>query len=128
VRILADECCQADVIAALREAGHDVLSVRETDPGIADDAVASLANRDGRILLTEDLDFGELAVRHGLVRTGVILLRIADVDRGKKRLRLVQLLDTEPARVPGHFVLVETGRFRFRPLRSPPQREEGEER
>ena len=77
MRILADECCQADVIAALRKAGHDVVSVRETSPGIADQDVVALANETDRILLTEDLDSGDLAVRRWASEGGRAVISVA---------------------------------------------------
>lgn len=116
MRLVADECCPADVIAALREAGHDVLAVVETSPGLDDRGVVALANEQRRILVTEDLDFGEIAIRHALVSTAVVLLRIANVDRAMKASRLCRLLETTGDRILGHCVVVETGRFRFRPL------------
>jgi hypothetical protein len=33
MRFMADESCDFAVVRALREAGHDVLYVSETDPG-----------------------------------------------------------------------------------------------
>lgn len=45
-------------------------------PGIRDDAVLVLAHAEGRILLTFDKDFGEMALEQGkTVAPGVILLR-----------------------------------------------------
>lgn len=63
MRLLADENIAAPLVLALRAAGHDVTYVAELAPGIADDAVLSLALRQGRLLLTEDKDIGELVIR-----------------------------------------------------------------
>jgi predicted nuclease of predicted toxin-antitoxin system len=65
VRLLADECCDPRLVAALRGAGHDVRYVLESDAGASDEHVAALSAEQGRILITEDKDFGELALRHG---------------------------------------------------------------
>jgi hypothetical protein len=37
VKLLVDECCDPRLVAALREAGHDVRYVLETDPGASDE-------------------------------------------------------------------------------------------
>ena len=44
----------------LTDLGHDVLSAREIDPRATDEALLALANRERRVLITEDKDFGEL--------------------------------------------------------------------
>ena len=44
---------------ALAVAGHDVVWVRTSAPGISDPEVLEWATREGRILLTFDKDFGE---------------------------------------------------------------------
>ena len=44
----------------LTDLGHDILSAREIDPRATDEALLALANREHRVLITEDKDFGEL--------------------------------------------------------------------
>jgi predicted nuclease of predicted toxin-antitoxin system len=39
--------------------GHHVTYVADIEPGISDDSVLDIANRDGAVLITADLDFGE---------------------------------------------------------------------
>ena len=76
MRILADENFPGDAVAALRDQGHDVLWVRADAPGITDREVLSLAQAEGRIVITFDKDFGELAFRFGLpASSGIVLFR-----------------------------------------------------
>src|SRR5437870_2921947 len=56
MRLLADESFDARITSALRDAGHDVLSILETAPGISDDEVLARADSDQRVVLTEDKD------------------------------------------------------------------------
>jgi predicted nuclease of predicted toxin-antitoxin system len=62
LKFLADECCDTGLVASLRSDGHDVLYVIEKKPGIPDDEVLLDAYNEGRILLTEDKDFGSLFI------------------------------------------------------------------
>jgi predicted nuclease of predicted toxin-antitoxin system len=91
VNIVADECCDAPLIDALRNEGHDVLYVKELAPGSDDSTVLQLSVDQARILLTEDKDFGELVVRLRLPAYGVILLRVHTTDSNVKLERLRQL-------------------------------------
>jgi len=77
VQFLADESCYCAVVKALRAAGHDVSAVAESRRGADDETVIALAREQGRILLTEDKDFGKLAYADGHDTTGVLLIRFS---------------------------------------------------
>jgi hypothetical protein len=66
VRILANENFPGVAVSALIARGHDVVWIRLVTPGASDQDVLARAQADGRVLITFDKDFGELAFRHGL--------------------------------------------------------------
>jgi predicted nuclease of predicted toxin-antitoxin system len=99
MRLLAHENVPGDAVAALRQAGHDVVWVRTDAPGSSDREILNWAQTENRIVVTFDKDFGELAFRFGLpASNGIVLLRLAPIDWA------------------GHFVVVEQDRLRIRPL------------
>jgi len=116
LRFLADECCDTGLVASLREDGHDVSYVLEGKAGLSDDEVSLEAYNEGRILLTEDKDFGELVYRLKKPSRGIILIRIDVKQRHMKWLRLKKLIENYEERLPGHFVVIDTQKFRFRSL------------
>jgi len=75
ITFLADESCDFLVVRKLRSAQYDVLSVAESFPSVTDKQVLEHAIKEGRILLTEDKDFGEWVFAHGKKMEGVILIR-----------------------------------------------------
>ena len=76
-RLLADQNVPGAVVAALRQQGHDVAWVLEDAPGSPDPEVLLRAQRDDRVLVTFDKDFGELAFHRGLAASvGIVLFRI----------------------------------------------------
>ena len=75
MRFMADESCDFAVVRALRQAGHDVLYVSEADPGAEDDALVVRAYAEGRVVLTEDRDFGRLVFAASRPAAGVVYLR-----------------------------------------------------
>ena len=116
MRFLANENLPGTAVAALAAAGHDVVWVRTAAPGTTDPEVLAWAAREGRILLTFDKDFGELARGSALPSTcGVVLLR---VPMPKPSGVGQQLADLVTARDDwaGHFSVIEPGRVRMRPL------------
>jgi uncharacterized protein with PIN domain len=116
MKVLADECCDADVVDALRRDGHDVTYVVESEPGATDAEVLRRARDDERILLTEDTDFGELVYRLQRPVYGLLLLRFKPEDRALKIPRLRVFLDREQERLPGCFVVLDPDKARVRPL------------
>jgi predicted nuclease of predicted toxin-antitoxin system len=116
MRLLANENFPRLVVDALRAAGHDVTWVRTDAPGSTDPDVLARAVADGRLLLTFDKDFGELAFRLGLPATpGVVLFRSSLADPTAAADFIVRTL---AARTdwPGHFSVVDDQRIRMRPL------------
>lgn len=118
MRFLADECVDASLVAHLRAAGHDIHYMAEHRHGLSDPEVLAAACEQKRILLTEDKDFGELAVRHGHPVPGVVLLRIDPMRRALKVPRLDAALAHFGERLHGRYVVVHEDRFRSRALRS----------
>ena len=117
MKFLADESLEARLVESLRAAGHDVLFVAEMDPGISDSDVLDQANREHRVLLTNDKDFGELAFLQRQTRHGIVLFRLQSESIVLKQDRLFQLLTAHAAALPLSFTVVTDARVRLRPLR-----------
>lgn len=116
MRILANENLPRPVVAALRDAGHDVVWVRESMPGAADSEALAVAQAEHRIVLTADLDFGELAFRSGLpAQSGVMLVRLDWNDPDADDLAIVSAVNSRSDWL-GVFAVVERDRVRVRPL------------
>jgi len=116
MRILANENVPRPVVAALRGAGHDVVWVRESTRGAADSEVLAQAQAEHRIVLTADLDFGELAFRSGLAaQCGVMLIRLDWKDPDADNLAIVAAVASRND-WSGMFAVIEHDRVRVRPL------------
>jgi predicted nuclease of predicted toxin-antitoxin system len=116
MRWLADECVAAALVGRLRAAGHDVSYVAEDEASASDSAVVRLAYAEGRLLLTEDKDFGDLVFRLTMLLPGVVLLRLGQYDNTVKWARLEAVIGHFGSGLFGRFVVVEDKRFRSRPL------------
>ena len=55
MNLLADEGVDKQIVVRLREEGYSVSYVAEMAPGISDDIVLELANKEGSLLLTSEL-------------------------------------------------------------------------
>ena len=70
----------------------------------------------GRILLTEDKDFGELVFAAGQRSCGVVLFRFPEHTRHLLVERSLYLLDRHADHLENSFIVVEPERIRFGPL------------
>jgi predicted nuclease of predicted toxin-antitoxin system len=119
VRWLADECVDAPLVRQLRDAGHDVVYVAEVASGMTDREAIAQSHREDRILLTEDKDFGELAVRWRVPLPGLVLLRIDQGHRAIKWSRLDAAIQKLGEGMMAHYTIIDEVRFRIRPLAVP---------
>jgi predicted nuclease of predicted toxin-antitoxin system len=117
VRFLADECCPAPIVAALRTAGHDVLHALESHAGASDRNLAELARREDRIVITEDYDFGELAVRGQLSLPGLIILFLNEATSEIRAARVLEIVEAVDEGLRGQLTIIDVRRTRRRALR-----------
>ena len=116
MRLLANENFPLDAVEALRVNGHDVAWIREDARGSRDDEVLARAQKEERILITFDKDFGELAFRSILpASSGVILFRISAPSSRVVAHAAVQALASRKD-WGGHFSVIEDHRIRMTPL------------
>src|SRR6266540_2676142 len=113
MEFLADESCAFAVVRALRSAGHEVVAVAEISPRADDEVVLDLADRNARILLTEDKDFGRLVYAHQRSTGGVILIRFPPWARHFLPSTVLKLAAERGADLAGRFVVVQPGRIRL---------------
>ena len=123
MRLLADENIPGPIVRRLRVDGHDVVYVAEVGHGEEDPEVLDRAGRGGRLLLTEDRDFGQLVyLQQRPAAPGVVYLRLGDVPLQVSVDAVAQVLSSGLV-LEGQFTIVSgTGRVRQRPL--PPRPEE----
>lgn len=120
MKLLIDTCVSGLVAAPLKAAGHDVVWAGEwpTDPG--DDEIMALAYHEGRILITLDKDFGELAVVRERAHAGII--RLVVMSASQQASACVMVLNRYGIELQsGAIVTVEPGRIRVRPAAPHPE-------
>ena len=93
--ILADENIHGFIIRALRDAGFEVISVRELSSGITDEAVIQMALQHQYLLLTEDKDFGEWVFAHHVKELSVLFLRYSFYEYKEIAQAIIQLLQSK---------------------------------
>lgn len=116
MRFLVDECCPFGLARALVEQGHDAVHVSDIARGAADRDLATRADAEDRLIVTEDFDFGELAVRFATPRTGVVIVSCRGLSPVETIARAVEGIREAGDALRGHLTSIEAERVRRRRL------------
>lgn len=118
MRFLADMSVAARVVEWLRDQGHDAHHLREEGlQRLPDDQIFYKAVAENRIVLTFDLDFGEIVAFSRRQKTSVVLFRLQNTRTPHviERLQFI-LQQAEGVLEQGAVIVVEESRFRIRRL------------
>ncbi len=114
MKVLLDTCVWGGARQDLEAAGHDVIWSGDwpSDPG--DEEILAQAHSEGRILVTLDKDFGELAVVYGQPHSGILrLVNLAARQQGPICLRIIESHGDELQ--AGAIITADAQRLRIRP-------------
>lgn len=113
MKVLLDACVARAARDALAALGHDVSWGGDwaEDPG--DEALLRRAHEEGRVLVTLDKDFGELAVHQALPHVGILRLVSIRSDR-QGRVAQEVLARHAATLAAGAILTAEPGRLRIR--------------
>jgi predicted nuclease of predicted toxin-antitoxin system len=89
-----------------------VLSVREAASRADDATVVAMALQEGRVVITEDKDFGHLVYAQLRSFGGVMLLRFPENARQSKRADVLEAVERLGNRLIGAFVVLTPGQVR----------------
>jgi len=97
VRINLDENLPAELARSLAGLGHDVQTVPgEGIAGSDDDTVRDAARREGRFLITQDLDLSDARKLQPGSHPGILLVRMRTPGRLALTARVASLFREEP--------------------------------
>jgi len=118
MKFLADVGIARSTVEALRERGQDATHLAEQGlQHLADAAILRKAREEQRILLTLDLDFGDLVAAGLHLRPSVVIFRLRNRSPSRVTTRLLQVLGSCPAELEsGAVVIVEDAGHRVRRL------------
>ncbi len=114
--IIADECLDNRIIAALQNNGFVVYPVYIHSPGLHDAAISQISVDENKIIITQDKDFGKLQFKGGTKHFGVILLRYHFTEIEAVTQLLVNFLNNNSAALANYFTVITPQKIRTRIL------------
>lgn len=118
MRFLADMGISMSTVRALRQQGHEIAHLREEGLGrLPDAAILEKARQEQRIVLTFDLDFGDLLAIGGHNYPSVIIFRLHNETPSFVTTALLDVLaQRAEVLLEGAIMIVEDTRYRIRRL------------
>lgn len=88
--------------------------ISEVDPRASDETVLAMAHEEGRVVITEDKDFGELIAVQRRSHSGII--RFLELSVSEQVAAMQELLTQHQGELEsGSIIVVTRGRIRIRP-------------
>ncbi len=116
IKFFADVNIERLIIDGLLTQGYDVKSFLNFDKHADDSEIIRIAEKESRILLTNDKDFGELIYRQRLVSYGVILFRLKSQEEVKKfELLKEKVLTLDEEKIVKKFIVISDRKVRILP-------------
>ncbi len=94
MKFLANMGISPVTVGFLRQLGHDALHLHEAGlDRLPDSDIVEEARKEGRILLTSDLDFGDLLAASGEALPSVVIFRLRNMQPDNVNRHLRYILD-----------------------------------
>ena len=117
LKFLTDENISSRIVSFLRKKGIDVVDVKEKGwHGNEDKYLMEIANKGKRFILTQDTDFGTLAINEGVPCYGIIYMRLRNLKVSNVINILEKLLMVDKDIPEGSVIVVEDTRLRIRTI------------
>jgi predicted nuclease of predicted toxin-antitoxin system len=114
MKFIADECVDWQIIEYLRKICYEILYVLEIEPGISDEKVLDIANKESAILITSDKDFGEMVFRQNRINSGIILIRLTGLQPDVKATITATAIKAHREKIKNNFMVITSETVRIR--------------
>lgn len=102
MKFVTDENLGVQIPQYLQNLGFDIIPI---PIGASDINILKIANKENRILITLDKDFGELVFKYKLIHSGVILFRLKNESIENKKKVILKTLKSRK-KFQGKFTVI----------------------
>lgn len=115
MKFVADEGVGGPIVERLRQAGHEVRWILETNPTADDEVVLRISIEENCVLITQDKDFGEIVFRNRSAHTGIILMRLEGLSNRLRAESVLEVIEKYGEKLRGAFTVLTPDVIRIRP-------------
>ena len=114
LKFLVDESSGKKLFIFLLDKGFDVKFVTEIMPQASDKDVLQFAEKEDRVLITNDKDFGELIFRLGRPSSGIVFLRLKKDSPQNRQKYVDNIIGHYGSQLRNNFIVVTDNQVRVR--------------
>jgi predicted nuclease of predicted toxin-antitoxin system len=116
LNFVADECVHRKIVTTLREQGHAVNYIAESNRDVSDHEIIEIVTQQSAILVTEDSDFGEWVFVHGYNNVGVVFLRFNAEELDEINQSIIKIVNKYKQELFKKFIVITPTKFRIREI------------
>ncbi len=117
MKFLIDADCPRSIGNFLRSLGYEALDIRDINPKASDQEIYQLIKERSLILITRDVDFGNILRYPISPPYGIILLRVYLLSINEITSVIGDLLSRTPERdIVGSLIIARKGHYRIRKI------------
>ena len=113
MKFLIDANLGRKFTSLINKSGHQAIFINDILKNASDEDILDIAEREKRILITCDKDFGELIFMSGKSTHGIIFIRTKSSDAVNR----FEAVKDNLGKAKGKFVIVREGQVRIRDLK-----------
>lgn len=117
MKFFADESVDYPLVKLLRENDYPVHYAAEfMSASDDDDAILQKATKEASVLITRDKDFGEMVVRYRKISSGVVLIRVGNLNTAEQCTYILNIFNQFKNELPNSFMVIQEDKIRIRKL------------
>lgn len=116
IKFLADVNVEKPIVEFLSKQGYDIKWIPDYDCEMFDEDLLRIADREQRVLITNDKGFGDLVIMQKKLSAGAILLRVKGQGSQEKIKLMRKLLMGYRDKLLNHYVIISKSKIRVIPL------------
>ena len=113
MKFLVDENVHLAIYQFLKDQGYDTTSVAENYSSFEDLEILSIANKEKRVIITNDKDFGFLIYQQKLPHKGIILFRLKS-ELSELKIERLKVLFLKKLEFSDSFIVITENRIRIK--------------
>ena len=118
MKFIVDESTGLGAANFLKKQGHDTVYVGSDDKGIEDKEIMKKAVEQERIIITNDKDFGRLAIKEKRNTEGILLLRL-QIETPKNKIKTIKnILDNHKEKISDKLVIAKENQIKTRKIQN----------
>ena len=116
MKFVVDESTGKGVAKFLKEEDYDTVYIGTDDKGIEDSEIMKKAVEENRIIITNDKDFGELAIRQKRKSKGILILRL-QIETPENKIKTIKnVLEEHKDKLENNLVIAKENQIKTRNL------------